>query len=254
MLCSAVHSIVMSCQPAPVHYRRWDTCHERGVRLTSGDPNYANQNPSNIGMTGTQETSGTGQATQSANEIADQTKQAAAQVTGEAKQAARSQLATRKDQTAQGLNVVSSAISDMGDKLRQNDQTSSYAGFMDQAANQVKRAAGYLQNHDVQQIVGAAEDWARRDPALALGGAFVLGLVAARFLKSSGVQGRSSHSQGRGYNPASRYNYQYYRQPDQYGYNPRSGTTYRPSGRFWSEPEGIGTESVDGVDTRESRY
>lgn len=201
-----------------------------------------------------QDNGGAGQATQSASEIADQTKQAAAQVTGEAKQAARSQMATRKDQTAQGLNVVSSAVRDMGDKLRQNDQTSSYAGFVDQAANQVERAASYLRNHDVREIVGAAEDWARRDPALALGGAFVLGLIAARFLKSSGVRGRRSHRQGQGYNPAYRYDYQYSQQPERYGYNPRYGTTYRPSDQFWSGSQMAGTEDVDGVDTRESRY
>ena len=79
----------------------------------------------------------------------------------------------------------------MSDKLRQYDQTSSYAPYADQAANQVQRLAKYLHTHEVNQIVDEAEDWARRDPMLALGGAFVLGLLAARFLKSSGVQTRS---------------------------------------------------------------
>ena len=37
-----------------------------------------------------------------------------------------------------------------------------------------------------------AEDWARRNPALFLGGAFALGLLASRFLKSG--MGRQSQS------------------------------------------------------------
>ena len=38
-----------------------------------------------------------------------------------------------------------------------------------------------------------AENWARRNPALVLGGAFALGLLASRFLKS-GMGGRSEQN------------------------------------------------------------
>lgn len=225
--------------------------------MTARNPNYANQNPADSGTAGTHDNSSTDQVKQSAGQVADQTQQAASQVADQAKQAARSQLAVRKDQTAQGLNVVSSAVRDMGNKLRQNDQTSSYAQFTDQAANQVQRVAGYLHNHDVRQIVSDAEDWARRDPMLTLGGAFVLGLVAARFLKSSGVQPGSNRESNSYYNPAYRYNNQYYRYDNeygrrygrQYGDNPRYGTTYRPSGQYWDEQY-----RTSGDDTKESQY
>ena len=69
--------------------------------MTAKNHNYANQNAAS-----------TDQVKQSASEVTDQTKQAATQVTDQAKQAATSQLAARKDQTAQGLNVVSSAVRD----------------------------------------------------------------------------------------------------------------------------------------------
>ena len=190
----------------------------------------------------------TDQARQSVNEVAGQTKQAASQVTDQAKQAARAQAATRKDQAAQGLNVVSSAVRDMGDRLRQNDQTSSYAQYADQASNQIQRFAGYLRDHDVRQVVSDVEGWMRRDPALALGGAFVLGLVAARFLKSSGVQARPSgrqrarYAQGPHYN--NQQNEQYYRysgNPDYYGY----GMPDRPARRYSDEQYGSPATGAD---------
>jgi hypothetical protein len=122
-------------------------------------------------------------------------KQSASDVTEQAKQTATSQVAVRKDQAAQGLSAVSSSMRQMGDNLRQNDQTSSYAQYVDQAAQQVERFSGYLQHHDAREIMTDAEDWARRNPALVLGGAFALGLLASRFLKSGmGGQSQSSRS------------------------------------------------------------
>lgn len=195
-----------------------DSLHERSVRLTARNPNNPNQGTTTAGTSGDQSGATTDQVKQSANEVADQTKQAASQVTDQAKHAAQSQLSVRKDQTAHGLNTVASAVHDMGDKLRQNSQTSSYAQFTDQAASQIQRFSGYLRNHDVREIVDQAEDWMRRDPMIALGGAFVLGLVAARFLKSSGVKKNTSsrqyNRQQAPYRPGYRYNDRSY----QYGY------------------------------------
>ena len=78
----------------------------------------------------------------------------------------------------------------MGDNLRQNEQTSGYAQYVHQAADQIDRFSGYLQNREPRQIMSDAENWARRNPALVLGGAFALGLLASRFLKS-GMGGQS---------------------------------------------------------------
>jgi hypothetical protein len=49
--------------------------------------------------------------------------------------------------------------------------------------------SGYLEARDIQDLVGEAESLARRSPALFLGGAFTLGVLAARFLKSSSPDG-----------------------------------------------------------------
>lgn len=147
----------------------------------------------------------TNQAKQSAGEVADQAKLAVGQVKDQAKQTAQSQLATRKDQTAQGLTVVSSAVHDLANSLRQNDQTSSYAHYADRAADQIQRVSGYLGARDISQIADEAEDWARREPVLALGGAFVLGVLAARFIKSNRPQRATRGTTDSGFDQYNRY-------------------------------------------------
>lgn len=229
-----------------------DSVYERSVRLTARNPNNTNQGTTTTGTSENQTGATTDQVQQSANEVADQTKQAASQVTDQAKQAAQSQLAVRKDQTAHGLNTVASAVHDMGDKLRQNSQTSSYAQYADEAANQIQRFSGYLRNHDVREIVDQAEDWMRRDPMIALGGAFVLGLVAARFLKSSGVKKSTSSSQYNQYNrqqPPYRPGYRYNDRNYQYGYGRYGderdyGETGWPERRYNEAPPVSGTEGT----------
>lgn len=232
--------------------------------MTGRDPDYINEEPTvplraspqpnQSGQSG-QSSTGTDQVQQSANAVTDQTRQAASQVSEHAKDAATSQLSVRKEQTARGLNVVSAAVSDMGDRLRQNQQTQPYARFADQASHQIQRMASYLESRDVRQIAGEAEDWVRRDPVLALGGAFALGLIAARFLKSSGVQTQSRSAGRSGYAPGYRYNNSYYQPGSPRGYPPNQypegnqyrgaenrGTTYGPADRRWNQ--GMGGENL----------
>jgi hypothetical protein len=59
------------------------------------------------------------------------------------------------------------------------------AGYIERAAGGVEQAAGYLREHEVQELVADVEGFARRQPAWFVAGAFALGLLGARFLKSS---------------------------------------------------------------------
>jgi predicted AlkP superfamily pyrophosphatase or phosphodiesterase len=60
-----------------------------------------------------------------------------------------------------------------------------FARYSNQVADRVERASTYLEEHDLDELMVEAEDFARRQPELFIGGAFTLGLLAARFLKSS---------------------------------------------------------------------
>lgn len=57
--------------------------------------------------------------------------------------------------------------------------------YMVQAATQVDNLASFLNNREVSDLVDEVEAFARRQPAVFLGGAFALGVLGARFLRSS---------------------------------------------------------------------
>jgi len=90
---------------------------------------------------------------------------------------------------------VADAVGAMGDQLRQNDPIG-LAQFADQAAEQIDRFSTYLRETDVDEMLADAQRFARRQPALFLGGAFAVGLLAARFLKSSTPSATSTGYRG----------------------------------------------------------
>jgi hypothetical protein len=71
-----------------------------------------------------------------------------------------------------------------GEQLRNEDQAR-FADLADAVGRQIDRAADYLRDSDGRTIARDVESLARRQPALVFAAAFGLGLVAARFLKSS---------------------------------------------------------------------
>jgi hypothetical protein len=88
---------------------------------------------------------------------------------------------------AETLDEVAQAVRQSGEQLR--DQQPQVAGLVDTAAAQLERASSYLRESDLQDVLNQVEEIARRQPVLFIGGAFVLGLAAARFLKSSASGG-----------------------------------------------------------------
>ncbi len=132
------------------------------------------------------------QAKQVASEVADQAKQTVVQVTDQARERVSTQVAFQKDRAAESLGTVAQALRKTGDQLRDQQQDSPVHGYITQAADRVEQLSGYLHNRDVGQLVGDVEQFARRQPTLFVGGAIALGVLAARFLKSSGQATRSS--------------------------------------------------------------
>jgi hypothetical protein len=99
------------------------------------------------------------------------------------------------------LEQLASAVRRAGEEIR--DEQPQIAGFADMAANQVERASTHLRGTDFQGLVGELESFARRQPAVFLGSALALGLVASRFLKatpgSGSSAGRSGNDRSAGY-------------------------------------------------------
>jgi hypothetical protein len=141
-----------------------------------------------------------GQAQQMAGQVADQAQQKTGQMAEQIKQQASSRLSGQVDRAAEGLGNLSQALLSVSGQLRQQDQAL-VAEYTSRTAEQVQRAASYLRGKDVDQLVDEAERFARRQPVVFVSGAFALGLVAARFLKSSGQRAGPDAAQAAG--PAS---------------------------------------------------
>ena len=118
--------------------------------------------------------------------LVDQAKHVVENVVGNVAGQARSQVTT--EVTAQKTKAVDT-ISGVADALRQTSSGMKDAGplpaLADQAADTVERVATYLQSKSLGDLIGEVERFARREPAIFLGGAFAAGLLGGRFLKSS---------------------------------------------------------------------
>jgi len=104
-------------------------------------------------------------------------------------------LDAQKAKAAEGLGSVARALRQSSDQLREQNQGAVVPEYISSAANQVERLSGYLRSTNSRDMVNGVEQFARQQPALFVGGAFMLGLLGARFLKSSAQSssGQSAH-------------------------------------------------------------
>lgn len=145
--------------------------------MSMGSRDADRQSARSSGMSGS---SDTGSQMQDA---AEQAKQKAADVAEQAKQTTTTRANDQKDKAADSLGSVARAFGDVGDQLR--DQNPTMAHYADMASEKIEQFAGQLSSRDVTDLLSDVEDIARRNPAVFLGGAFALGVVGARFMKSS---------------------------------------------------------------------
>ena len=112
----------------------------------------------------------------------------AADVIGRVSDRAGEQLDTRlsdgKNRAADTLSGVADSLRTSSQQIRDNGQED-MSRYIERAAQQVDRVANYLQSADVREMAGQVEDFARRQPAAFMAGAFALGFVASRVIKSS---------------------------------------------------------------------
>ncbi len=121
--------------------------------------------------------------TSQVQDAADQAKEKAGEIAGQAKQTTTERANEQKDRAVDSLGSLARAFGDVGNQLR--DENPTIARYADMAADKIDQFAGQIGGRDVTDLLGDVEDYARRNPAVFIGGAFALGIVGARFLKSS---------------------------------------------------------------------
>jgi hypothetical protein len=126
----------------------------------------------------------TGQPTTNLSNVADDAQKKLEEKVDQVRQTGMSQLGSQKDRVAQTVGSVASALHQTSQHLREGDEAS-VAAYVDQIADRVDQFSRDLRERDMNQIVADAEGFARQQPILFIGGAFLLGFAAARFLKSA---------------------------------------------------------------------
>ena len=140
---------------------------------------------------------------------------------------AASQLGTQKDRATEGVTSVAQAVRQSTQQLRDN-RHETIAQYVDQAIDGVERFANRLKEKDVTELVRDAQQFARRNPALFVGTAFGIGVIAARFLKSSNRGTSSAYGGWRERTAGSSGAYGYTSQRD---YRSTGGSTSTPGSR-----------------------
>lgn len=141
--------------------------------------------------------------------IQQQAKAQVGEVVESVQHRAKSAATSGKDEAVAQLSDISAAIRATSSQFHQRDK-STVAHYTEKLADQVDRISHYLDEKEVDQLVSETKNFALRRPELFLGGAFAVGLVLARFLKSSGRQDihtLEDRSQSNYYQSGARSNY-----------------------------------------------
>lgn len=133
--------------------------------------------------------------------LIDKAKDTAGQAYEMAAEKAAEKLDEQKAVVTSGLASVADSIKQVGETLRETDEqtgvTEITAKYGDRLAGQIEQISNYFEKNDLRGIVRDVEDFARKNPAVFIGGAFALGILAARFLKSSTPSAVESHGGGK---------------------------------------------------------
>lgn len=108
---------------------------------------------------------------------------------------ARSRADEQRERVVGGMRTVADAIRQSSRDLPEDSQQ--YGRLLEGVASRVEGASRYLDQHDVDSLTRDVRRVARDHAPAFLSGAFTLGLIGARVLKSSGEQVRDDRP-GRG--------------------------------------------------------
>jgi hypothetical protein len=102
---------------------------------------------------------------------------------GDIKQNVTWRVDEQKNRAADGLGGIANVFRSASNELRNENEV--VAQYVDMASDQLRRFADQIRQKGVTDMLDDVQDFARRRPALFIGGAFLVGLGIARFLKSS---------------------------------------------------------------------
>ena len=151
-------------------------------KAPSKKPQGGQASPSPSGETTNQQTGAQNQ------DLLQQAKNATGEIVNQVQQRAGSQIERQKETAANELSTIVNAVRQFGETLsgETNGPIARYAAeYGDKAANSLERLSNYIREQDPKRLLNDVQSFGRRQPALLLGGAFLLGFAGARLIKSS---------------------------------------------------------------------
>ncbi len=125
-------------------------------------------------------------------EAVNNAKESASGIAGKVYEAATEKAASvideQKSSLAEDLSNFAENIRQMGNNAG-GEQAKGFAGATSQYSNtiadSIQKVSDYVEQKNLSDVMGDVEKLAHRNPGLFLGGAFALGFLAVRFIKSS---------------------------------------------------------------------
>ena len=102
---------------------------------------------------------------------------------GGIQQRVTSRVDEQKNRAADGLGGIADVFRNAGNELRSENEA--LAQYVDMASDQLRRFAETIRQRGVSDMMDDVNQFARRNPAIFIGGAFLIGVGLARFLKAS---------------------------------------------------------------------
>ncbi len=114
-----------------------------------------------------------------------------------------SELNAQKDRVTDALDDIASRVRRAGEPLR-DDPYAPLGEYAEGAASRIEQLASDLREHDVEELAHEVGEFARRRPGVFVGASLAAGILAARFLKSSGEHDESREHHDGDRNPSMR--------------------------------------------------
>jgi hypothetical protein len=133
---------------------------------------------------------GSAEGRKQAEAAARETEELARAVKEETRETARAVADSQRRVAAGRLHGLSAGLRDSARSLEIHEEGRYAAPWVERAAEGLDRVAATLEQEDAQGLVARSEDFARRNPAVFLGGAAAAGFALARFLRSSSARRR----------------------------------------------------------------
>jgi len=130
----------------------------------------------------------TGQQSGGEQDLLQHAKQATGNIVNKVQQQAGSQLTRGKESAATELSQVANAVRRLRENLPQQELgpiARVVGDYGEKAADSLERLSTYVRDKDPKQLLDDVQNFGRRQPALLLGGAFLLGFAGARLIRSS---------------------------------------------------------------------